>query len=180
MKVRSDFVSNSSSCSFIIEERAGDALAAFCDATREVVLEWGEFDEMGAIFTVGKDSVERFRKELEKGGLDEDEISVSDSYYGDSDAVVRIDAHRLVQSKFGKDSFRDVKRVRFDVDNASQDTFVMYFMYLFFVRAGFAPDKSDTENSFDQPCELIKALSNAPAGDLERYSAKGGKRKETT
>ena len=72
MKTRSDFVSNSSSCSFVLNYRAGEAVEAMLAAVREVELEWGELDDMNVMLTVhGEDGEASLRRRLKEAGADE-------------------------------------------------------------------------------------------------------------
>lgn len=169
MKTRSDFVSNSSSCSFVLEDRAGEALDALLEAVKDVELEWGLLDDMSAILTVrGKDGEDALKGEFEKAGLAADDFSFEQDYYEADDRVVRLTARQLVDAKFGPGALKSVRRAKFEVDDCSNETLELYFMYAFFVRAGFAPDKSDSENDFETRVEFAKALSRPFSEDMAK------------
>lgn len=153
MKIRSDYVSNSSSSSFVINERAPEAAKMFLD-------DFGEFlraawdSPMGDTFKIGfkqkGDKDEWFDYTAPDGlcyGVDRGDKKLKGEEYDEEGCVIELP--NLTELMFECD----------DYDNTG--TMYLRFLYKYFEKFGFKPDDSDSEQDFrgeGDSCLLGKLL----------------------
>ena len=121
MKIRTDYVSNSSSSSFIV--RDSNAVKMFYDDFKESMK---EYEPMGETMSVIIQTKEHAK-------------SYDDMYYDDFAKSI----------EDGSLKFEDVEYIYFDCDDWDA-TGMMYlnFLYKYFEKFGFHPDDSDSERDF--------------------------------
>ena len=137
MKIRSDYVSNSSSSSFVIKKDAAKAAKMFLEDFGDCI--YGAYDPLGETMTVGVRTVETAEDDwmdwTNPGKFCEDYIQ--GEYDGDTDT------HADPKNP------EDITEISFecdDWDNASMGN--LAFLYKYFKKFGFEPDDSDSEHSF--------------------------------
>lgn len=136
MKIRSDYVSNSSSSSFIIKKDAAKAAKMFLEDFGDCI--YGAFDPLGETMNVGVRTVGSSDDWLDwsnPGKFCEDYIQ--GEYDGDTDT------HADPKNP------EDITEFGFecdDWDNASMGN--LAFLYKYFKKFGFEPDDSESEHSF--------------------------------
>lgn len=121
MKIRSDYVSNSSSSSFIV--RDSNAVKMFYEDFKEFM---NEYEPMGETMRIRIQTKEQ-----------------SDSY----DSMQYDDFAKSIED--GSLKFEDVNYIDFDCEDWDA-TGMMYlnFLYKYFEKFGFHPDESDSEHDF--------------------------------
>lgn len=122
MKVRSDFVSNSSSASFVVEGK--DSAIKF---------------------------YEDFKELIDKGSFPtEPSISIEIKPIGDSDWGDCIELNEFTDKvKDGELSWDDVKSIYFDSSDEDEDGIgYLGFLYMYFIKMGFQPNDKDSQRNF--------------------------------
>lgn len=141
MKTRTDHVSNSSSCSFVVERDAGAALKTLLsDFGDSILSEFGTkasfLPRIGVRWRGWKESAE------------------AGAWYGSDLTQTR----EWIQT--GRKSMSDVDSLLFECDDwETVQTMHLYLLWLYFSRLGFAPDDSSSENpireNFDEAVDLF-------------------------
>lgn len=155
MKIRSDYVSNSSSSSFVVSERPVEAARMFLDDFSEF-LEGAWNDPLGETFKIGykKPGDEWFDYCSPDGfcwGVERGNMKLKGEEYDDEGEVIELP--NITDLSFECD----------DYDN----TAMMYlrFLYKYFEKFGFKPDDTNSEQEFrDGDCLLGKLLDRINNG----------------
>ena len=137
MKIRSDYVSNSSSASFVIEKDAAKAAKMFLEDFGDCI--YGAYDPLGETMTVGVRTVGMSEDDWMDWSKPEKfcEDYIQGEYDGDTDT------HADPKNP------EDIAEFGFecdDWDNAAMGN--LAFLYKYFKKFGFEPDDSDSEHDF--------------------------------
>lgn len=186
MKTREDFVSNSSSCSFVLSEgSAADGLKAFraCFGRDWIPYEVSEKIEVRCYVK------NKWFREVETGL--KGESSYEDSYrpWG-TGAMQKKDPEEISWDSIGlsldslagaaKDEnaeiLNKIDRVEFECEDSTEvGKFYLSLLYLFFERAGCAPDASDSEHGFRGDGSTFAARLATAALKPDKETWNGGK-----
>ena len=128
MKIRSDYVSNSSSSSFMIKKNADSAFKMFCDDFADFLLD----NYMQSEIT--------------------DHISINIKTKADLDSWNYTSFEEFIESvKDGKMSFSDIANFGFTCDDwDSTGNMYLSFLMQYFKKFGFEPDTSESERDFTE------------------------------
>lgn len=130
MKVRNDYVSNSSSASFVIREGVERAFTVFCEDFRSFLEENG-LESLGETFNIA--------------------IMLKDSSDWDYYTGSIFDFLEEVESEKLNVKLSDLEYIRFDCDDwDSNGLMSLGMLYAYFNKLGFKPDASDSERDFPQ------------------------------
>lgn len=146
MKIRTDYVSNSSSCSFVV--KGSDSAKTFYDDFGEFL---NEYEVMGESMRV--------------------KVMLSDA----NDDWDYVDLDAFVESvKSGDRKWEDVKLIDFDCDDYdTQGCTYLQLLYTYFEKLGFNPNDDDSEMSFRSEQEnsmMVKLMKRI--GELSNESKK--------
>lgn len=122
MKIRNDYVSNSSSSSFILNET--DGIRMFAEDFNEFIVD--AYEPLGETFHI----YIKLKKDMDSwNSTDYDEF--------------------INGLESGEYKWDDVDHIRFDCDDwDATGKMYLYFLYRYFEKFGYHPDDSDTEHSF--------------------------------
>ena len=138
MKIRSDYVSNSSSSSFMIEKNADEAFKMFCDDFADFLLD----NYMPSEIT--------------------DHISINIKTKADLDSWNYTSFEEFMESvKDGKMSFSDIANFGFTCDDwDSTGNMYLSFLMQYFKKFGFEPDTSESERDFTEVDSFLTRILN--------------------
>jgi len=160
MKVRTDFVSNSSSCSFVLSSRTGtvkDAVGFFAKTFCGCCLPY----DIGDRVTVGVTTKNKWFKELQEKLTSEN--SGWKDYYADwstgkitkkdpeeiSYDSISVPIDRLFELNGNDPALSKIDEIRFQCeDSDSIGLLYLRLLYSFFERNRFCPDAASSEHSF--------------------------------
>ena len=136
MKVRADYVSNSSSSSFIIRKDAAKAAKMFLDEFGDCI--YGAYDPLGETMNVGVRTVDSTDDWMDWNNPNKFcEDYIQGEYDGDTDTHADPKKPEDI-TEFGFECD--------DWDNASMGN--LAFLYKYFKKFGFEPDDSESEHDF--------------------------------
>ena len=138
MKIRSDYVSNSSSSSFMIKKNADSAFKMFCDDFADFLLD----NYMPSEIT--------------------DHISINIKTKADLDSWNYTSFEEFMESvKDGKMSFSDIANFGFTCDDwDSTGNMYLSFLMQYFKKFGFEPDTSESERDFTEVDSFFTRILN--------------------
>ena len=138
MKIRSDYVSNSSSSSFMIKKNADEAFKMFCDDFADFLLD----NYMPSEIT--------------------DHISINIKTKADLDSWNYTSFEEFMESvKDGKMSFSDIANFGFTCDDwDSTGNMYLSFLMQYFKKFGFEPDTSESERDFTEVDSFFTRILN--------------------
>ena len=138
MKIRSDYVSNSSSSSFMIKKNADEAFKMFCDDFADFLLD----NYMPSEIT--------------------DHISINIKTKADLDSWNYTSFEEFMESvKDGKRSFSDIANFGFTCDDwVSTGNMYLSFLMQYFKKFGFEPDTSESERDFTEVDSFLTRILN--------------------
>ena len=138
MKIRSDYVSNSSSSSFMIKKNADEAFKMFCDDFADFLLD----NYMPSEIT--------------------DHISINIKTKADLDSWNYTSFEEFMESvKDGKRSFSDIANFGFTCDDwESTGNMYLSFLMQYFKKFGFEPDTSESERDFTEVDSFLTRILN--------------------
>ena len=156
MKIRNDFVSNSSSCSFIIED-VKKAAKLFSDAFSNMDIPYNYYSKI----SVSLAAKNRWYKEIEESLTGSSDYSNTWSDYRDGSIHVKdpedvgfdrihIDLNILAEANKHLDKYEKTNKICFECDD--YDTLgvdMLKQLYQFFKRNGCRPNDEDTEIDFN-------------------------------
>ena len=136
MKIRSDYVSNSSSSSFVIKKDASKAAKMFLEDFGDCI--YGACDPLGETLNVGVRTVGSSDDWMDWFGPEKFcEDYIQGEYDGDTDT------HADPKSP------EDITEFGFECDDWDKESMGnLAFLYKYFKKFGFEPDDSDTEHDF--------------------------------
>lgn len=138
MKIRTDYVSNSSSSSFIIEKDAAKAAKMFLEDFGSCI--YGAFDALGETMNVGVRTVGMSSKDDWMNWYGPEKFC-GDYIYGPYDG--NTDTHADPKNP------EDIAAIGFECDDWDKESMGnLAFLYKYFKKFGFEPDDSDSEHSF--------------------------------
>ena len=138
MKIRTDYVSNSSSSSFMIKKNADSAFKMFCDDFADFLLD----NYMQSEIT--------------------DHISINIKTKADLDSWNYTSFEEFIESvKDGKMSFSDIANFGFTCDDwDSTGNMYLSFLMQYFKKFGFEPDTSESERDFTEVDSFFTRILN--------------------
>lgn len=138
MKIRSDYVSNSSSSSFMIEKKADEAFKMFCDDFADFLLD----NYMPSEIT--------------------DHISINIKTKEDLDSWNYMSFEEFMESvKDGKMSFSDIANFGFTCDDwDSTGNMYLTFLMQYFEKFGFEPDTRESEHRLTEIDSFLTRILN--------------------
>ena len=145
MKTRSDFVSNSSSSSFVVKTNVQDAVKMFLDDFGKSIIENGSYGccSLGESFNVG------FKKADDEGWftwLAPYDFVMALSKNGNDSNVTYDDGYEDSRPDIKLEDISELSFECDDYDNASMASLAL--LYKYFSVFGFSPDDSETEKDF--------------------------------
>lgn len=149
-------MSNSSSCSFVLNIRPGDAIKAFCGALSRLIESGDVFDFENQIETTLDVKKKRAGDVLKAIGRDRADV------YAPAGGQLNVSLDELAALSRDEKALSCVESVEFSCeDTSAPDKFYLALMYRFFERKGCAPDACGTEHEFLRPDEFAAALATA-------------------
>lgn len=162
MKTRTDFVSNSSSCSFVLSAgmRLPEAVKFFAEVFKNCSIPW-DFDDRVSVSCTAKN---KWFAAVEEGVTGEKSAwtdyetnwSTGKNTRKDPEAVgwdsVRLDSGKLIEIASDDGLLGKIDGIRFQCEDGDTAG-IMYLklLYAFFERNAFCPNADDSEHSFATP-----------------------------